>query len=290
MFKSFSCLPARVALLLTSASSAQSSLSMQSTGDVDAPFEGEDWSALHLAAAEGDVSAVLALLAHGARADAHVSSKVTPGHCPLHIAARFGHAEVLALLLSAERGDPDIQDTHGMSPLHYAAAHGHAACVEQLLNAGASPLTLSIEGASPLNLATALQQTSTEALLKLATQREAGRGPVKAWLQALGADKYVQGFLRAGYDDLAFLAKHGLTAEDLDCIGVPMSQLGLRRKLAALHNVAEYLPQAAEDSDGSGEDDDGSGSERSSGSDSGSNRSDSGSGADSDSEGSSHSG
>jgi Ankyrin repeats (3 copies)/SAM domain (Sterile alpha motif)/Ankyrin repeats (many copies) len=265
---------------------------MQSTEDVDAPFEGEDWGALHLAAAEGDASAVSALLAHGARADAHVSSKVTPGHCPLHIAARYGHSEVLALLLSVERGDPDIQDTHGMSPLHYAAAHGHVACVEQLLSAGASPLTLSIEGASPLNLATALQQSSTEALLKLATQREAGRGPVKAWLQALGADKYVQGFLRAGYDDLAFLAKHGLTAEDLDCIGVPMSQLGLRRKLTALHNVAEFLPQAADESDGSGDEGGDSSSESSSGSGSGSgsNRSNSGSDADSDSEGSAHSG
>eukprot|EP00953_Heterococcus_sp_UTEX-ZZ885_P021173 11823-Heterococcus_DN1.PRE.3 len=267
---------------------------MQSTGDVDAPFEGEDWGALHLAAAEGDASAVSALLAHGARADAHVSSKVTPGHCPLHIAARYGHSEVLALLLLAERGDPDIQDTHGMSSLHYAAAHGHVACVEQLLSAGASPLALSIEGASPLNLATTLQQTSTEALLKLATQREAGRGPVKAWLQALGADKYVQGFLRAGYDDLAFLAKHGLTAEDLDCIGVPMSQLGLRRKLTALHNVAEFLPQAVDESDGSGDEGSDSSSERSSGSGSGSgtasNRSNSGSDADSDSEGSAHSG
>ncbi len=47
-----------------------------------------------------------------------------PWHTALHLAARYGHAEVAAAL--AARGAAlDAADSHGFAPLHYAAAHGH---------------------------------------------------------------------------------------------------------------------------------------------------------------------
>ncbi len=47
--------------------------------------------------------------------------------------------------------------------------------------------------------------------------------------------------LRRSYDDLHFIVNIGLSAEDLNCIGMPMSRLGLRHKLTALHNARAFL-------------------------------------------------
>ena len=54
------------------------------------------------------------------------------------------------------------------------------------------------------------------------------------------------GFLRAGYD-LPFIAKQGLTEPDLDCVGVPLSKLGLRRKLIALHALDKFYDKGQEE-------------------------------------------
>jgi hypothetical protein len=56
--------------------------------------------------------------------------------------------------------------------------------------------------------------------------------------------------LQSGYD-LTFIAQHGLTDEDLDSIGVPPTQMGLRRKLKLLHRINEFF-SAVKDSEGDG--------------------------------------
>ncbi|KAJ3357848.1 phosphate system positive regulatory protein pho81 [Entophlyctis luteolus] len=60
------------------------------------------------------------------------------GLSPLHLVARAGHADLLALLIK-HGGDVDILDVfQGWSPVFYAASEGHLASVELLLNAGCS--------------------------------------------------------------------------------------------------------------------------------------------------------
>jgi hypothetical protein len=59
-------------------------------------------------------------------------------------------------------------------------------------------------------------------------------------LRAIGAGAYLNSFLQSGYD-LTFIAQHGLSDEDLDSVGVPSTQMGLRRKLKLLHRINEFI-------------------------------------------------
>jgi hypothetical protein len=73
----------------------------------------------------------------------------------------------------------------------------------------------------------------------------------KDWLNHLGGGEYAAKFIEAGYD-LAFIAKHGVTDQDLDCVGIPPSKMGLRRKIAQLHELSQFY--SAEDEEDEGED------------------------------------
>lgn len=80
-------------------------------------------TALHLAARDGDVERVRALIGQGADVDAPVRSreKRSPewGSTPLHYAVRDGHAQVVKLLI--ENGaDVDAANDRGVTPLHRA--------------------------------------------------------------------------------------------------------------------------------------------------------------------------
>lgn len=84
----------------------------------------------------------------------------------------------------------------------------------------------------------------------------------RKWLLHLGASEYTDRFLQAGYD-LAFIAKSEITAEDLDVVGIPMSKLGIRRKIMRRYEIDLFYPlkAAAEKKtsgggSGSGDDDD----------------------------------
>ena len=54
------------------------------------------------------------------------------GRTPLHLAARNGHTEVVAGLISA-RAAVDMTDDEGMTPLALAAAKGHTLAVGELV-------------------------------------------------------------------------------------------------------------------------------------------------------------
>lgn len=77
----------------------------------------------------------------------------------------------------------------------------------------------------------------------------------KEWLNYLGVGEYTTKFIDAGYD-LPFIARHGLSESDLDCIGIPMSKLGLRRKLVHLHDVTKFYKEEAEEEEEEDEEDD----------------------------------
>lgn len=69
----------------------------------------------------------------------------------------------------------------------------------------------------------------------------------RAWLTSIGGGEYTSKFIDAGYD-LPFIAKHKLNAEDLNCVGIPTSKMGLRRKIMNLHDLEKfYNPQEEDD-------------------------------------------
>lgn len=217
----------------------------------------ETWTPLMLACAEGDVALVRLLVeTGGARASASVGTKVLASSAPLHVASRYGHASVASVLL--ELGAVvDARDTIGMMPLHYAAGNGHLRTIEVLLEAGADTssssrsLSESPGGATALDLAEMAGFHDAAALLKSRALSEKARDGVArrralgSWLGALGCEEFLGRFLRAGYDDLPFMAAQGLTEADLDCVGVPRDKLGLRKKLLAMHSVDMFLDAAA---------------------------------------------
>jgi hypothetical protein len=72
-------------------------------------------------------------------------------------------------------------------------------------------------------------------------------------LTYLGAREYFAGFIKAGYD-LDFIATEGVSDQDLDCVGIPLSKLGIRRKLLSKHKISEYLEDLDEEEEDEEED------------------------------------
>ena len=67
----------------------------------------------------------------------------------MHIAAYFGHVEIVKLLL--ERGaNPNAKNNIGRTPLHYAAQEGCVDVVRVLLERGADPWIADKGGHIPL--------------------------------------------------------------------------------------------------------------------------------------------
>ncbi len=101
------------------------------------------------AAAVGDTARLAALLDLD---PARVAAYAEDGFTPLHLAAFFGHADALRLLL--DRGAPvDAVATNPMRvrPLHSAAAGPHPECVRLLVEAGAEVDARQHGGWTPLH-------------------------------------------------------------------------------------------------------------------------------------------
>jgi ankyrin repeat protein len=68
----------------------------------------------------------------------------------LHRAARFGHAEVIKVLVS-KGADVGMTNKFGMTALHHGAVHGGADVIQSLLDAGANPNQPDDSGRLPLH-------------------------------------------------------------------------------------------------------------------------------------------
>eukprot|EP00971_Amphidinium_carterae_P238367 4732110-Amphidinium_carterae.1 len=55
------------------------------------------------------------------------------GYSPLHLAATFGHADVIHELLQNERLEVNLPYRTGETPMHCAAVFGHSDAVRELL-------------------------------------------------------------------------------------------------------------------------------------------------------------
>lgn len=96
----------------------------------------DGFTALHLAAFFGHPEIVRTLLAHGANANsvAQNQSRVTP----LHSAVAGRHLECVTDLL-AGGAVPNVTQAGGFTPLHSAAEHGDRQIYDALIAAGAQP-------------------------------------------------------------------------------------------------------------------------------------------------------
>jgi ankyrin repeat protein len=79
--------------------------------------------------ASGDIDQIKSLISRG-------NAKDRSDRTPLHYAARWGHKDVVELLL-AKDADVNVKDNQGQTPLSLAEEEAHKQIVELLLKHGA---------------------------------------------------------------------------------------------------------------------------------------------------------
>ena len=130
-------------------------------------MEAERLESVFLKAAEaGDGALVQSLLQSGVDVDA--KNDDWPDQNALHFAAKYGHAEVARLLLSAG-ADVTATDGDNLTALHYAAKVGSIEIAQLLLAAGADVDALDYDSQSPANTAELRGHTDLEGLLRAAS-------------------------------------------------------------------------------------------------------------------------
>jgi len=82
----------------------------------------------------------------------HANLQGSQGESALHMAAAAGQLEAMRLLLSL-RCNANAQDAQGETPLHYASYTGHSAAVQLLLASGASRHDESFDMEAPIDIA-----------------------------------------------------------------------------------------------------------------------------------------
>ncbi|XP_052795908.1 ankyrin repeat and death domain-containing protein 1A-like isoform X2 [Mya arenaria] len=117
--------------------------------------EKHEKTALHLAAEEGHLDAVMRLI--DLRAD--VNKRDADCSSAVHLAARHGHHEVVKRLLMVGV-NVDDRDAEGQTALHMAAEEGHVEAVEVLLDFNAGTNVENIKEFTPLHCASAKGLTS----------------------------------------------------------------------------------------------------------------------------------
>lgn len=123
----------------------------------------EGFTPLGLAAFFGHADAVQVLLANGAAVDARDESRF--GNTPLDAAVAAGHPEVVGALLAAG-ASVNVRDAADYTPLHKAAENGNAEIVRLLLDHGADARAVRKGGSTPLADAVAQGHANVVELLQ----------------------------------------------------------------------------------------------------------------------------
>jgi ankyrin repeat protein len=123
-------------------------LLLENRADVDAKEE-DNWTALHLAAQNGHEAVVELLLERGA----DVTARSTIGSTVLHLAAQNGYEVVVNLLLKHGADIEARENTNSSAALHLAAKNGAEAVIKLLLENGANIEAKDKDGSTALFLA-----------------------------------------------------------------------------------------------------------------------------------------
>ena len=123
----------------------------------------DGFTLLHLAAFFGRAEVVDLLLARGADVAAVADNPMRVR--PLHSAAAAGQSAVVEALLRAG-ADPDAQQEGGWTPLHSAALRGSVDLARLLLSFGADPSIRADDGRTPADMAEAKGHHSVATMLR----------------------------------------------------------------------------------------------------------------------------
>ncbi len=126
-------------------------------------FSADGWTPLHLAAFFGHARGVELLLAHGA--DVAAPSRNSTANTPLHAALAGNHTFVAGLLMGAG-SDVNASDAAGWRPLHLAAANNTLDAMKTLIAQGADVNAANAQGQTPLSLAQEKNLREASALLR----------------------------------------------------------------------------------------------------------------------------
>jgi ankyrin repeat protein len=130
--------------------------------DVNAA-QGDGMTALHWAAANGDIELARILLP--ARPALEATTRIG-SYTPLHLASRAGHAALVGALLRAGANPNPLTTTGGVSALHLAAASGSDETIGTLLDGGAQiDARDEAWGRTPLMFAAASNRTAAVKML-----------------------------------------------------------------------------------------------------------------------------
>ena len=207
----------------------------------DSCFLNEDWtSSQFISSLDHGSDALSEIVSSSADCNRQSSGCAVPSLTSLHIAVSKGRIDIVDQLIKANC-NIDIMDQYGFTALHYAVVKRNTDIILLLTASGACATSNSKEGSTPLDLAKALKFKDIEDILssKIMTEADPSLPKFREWLCHLGAGEYVSKFLAAGYD-MPFIARTGLVDADLDCVGIPMSKLGIRKKILALHNLKNF--------------------------------------------------
>jgi ankyrin repeat protein len=126
-------------------------------------YGSDGWTPLHLAAFFGHAKIVELLLGHDA--DVAARSRNPNGNTPLHAALAGNHKFVVALLIG-HGADVNAADAQGWRPLHLAAANTNLDAIKALVAQGADVHALNGDAKTPLSLATEKNHREAAALLR----------------------------------------------------------------------------------------------------------------------------
>ena len=138
-------------------------------------YSADGWTPLHLAAAFGHVDVVNALLSHGAEIEQRSTNYMN--NTALAACTAISRSHEIAEELLRRGADVNTRQTGGFTPLHEAASQGSVDLCQLLLDHGADISARTNEGKTPLEMARDKEQGDVVALLEARHRQSENQNP-----------------------------------------------------------------------------------------------------------------